>query len=78
MVSRRGTSKNGKEAMMLVSPEVTGLFGDNECISGTSTCQLLGLKPKTLEAVEYGPNGVRYKIEVLDIKPVLECGGGLQ
>lgn len=62
--------KNGKEAMMLVSPEVTGLFGDNECISGTSTCQLLALKPKTLEAVEYGPNGVRYKIEVLDIKPV--------
>ena len=62
--------KNGKEAMMLVSPEVTGLFGDNECISGTSSCQLLALKPKTLEAVEYGPNGVRYKIEVLDIKPV--------
>ncbi|MGN6253901.1 MAG: hypothetical protein ACTHO8_02830 [Solirubrobacterales bacterium] len=62
--------KDGKEAMMLVSPEVTGLFGDNECISGTSTCQLLALKPKTLEAVEYGPNGVRYKIEVLEIKPV--------
>ncbi|MGN6215851.1 MAG: hypothetical protein ACTHN7_02695 [Solirubrobacterales bacterium] len=62
--------KDGKEAMMLVSPEVTGLFGDNECISGTSTCQLLALKPKTLEAVDYGPNGVRYKIEVLEIKPV--------
>jgi hypothetical protein len=62
--------KDGKEAMMLINPEVTGLFGDNECISGTSTCQLLALKPKTLEAVEYGPNNVRYKIEVLDIKPV--------
>jgi len=62
--------KQGEEAMMLINPEVTGLFGDNECISGTSTCQLLALKPKTLEAVEYGPNAVRYKIEVLDIKPV--------
>jgi hypothetical protein len=62
--------RSGKEAMMLVNPEVVGLFGDNQCISGTTTCQLLALKPETLEAVEYGPNGVRYKIEVLDIKPV--------
>jgi hypothetical protein len=62
--------KDGKEAMVLIDPEVTSLFGDNKCISGTSTCQLLGLKPNTIEALEYGPNGVRYKFEVLDIKPV--------
>jgi hypothetical protein len=63
--------KTGKEALMLVSPEVVSLFGDAKCVSGTSTiCQLIALKPGTPEVVEYGPNGVRYKVEVLKIEPV--------
>jgi hypothetical protein len=63
--------KTGKKALMLVSPEVESLLGDGTCISGTSSCQLLALEPGTPEVVEYGPNGVRYKIEVLRIYPVI-------
>jgi hypothetical protein len=63
--------KTAKDALMLVSPEVESLLGDGTCVSGMSTCQLLALEPGTPEVVEYGPNGVRYKIEVLKIYPVI-------
>jgi hypothetical protein len=63
--------KSAKKALLLVSPEVESLLGDGVCVSGTSTCQLLALEPKVPEVVEYGPNGVRYKIEVLKIYPVI-------
>ncbi|HEV2858981.1 MAG TPA: hypothetical protein VGW80_11335 [Solirubrobacterales bacterium] len=63
--------KSAKKALMLVSPEVESLLGDGRCVSGTSSCQLLALEPEVSEVVEYGPNGVRYKIEVLKIYPVI-------
>jgi hypothetical protein len=63
--------KSAKKALMLVSPEVESLLGDGECVSGTATCQLLALEPEVPEVVEYGPNGVRYKVEVLKIYPVI-------
>jgi hypothetical protein len=63
--------KTAKNALMLVSPEVESLLGDGTCVSGTSTCQMLALEPGSPEVVEYGPNGVRYKIEVLKIYPVI-------
>jgi hypothetical protein len=63
--------KSAKKALMLVSPEVESLLGDGQCVSGTSTCQLLALEPQVPEVVEYGPNRVRYKIEVLKIYPVI-------
>jgi hypothetical protein len=63
--------KSAKKALLLVSPEVESLLGDGKCVSGTSTCQLLALEPEVPEVVEYGPNGVRYKIEVLKIYPVV-------
>jgi hypothetical protein len=66
-----GDPKTAKRALLLVSPEVESLLGDGTCVSGTSTCQLLALEPGTPEVVEYGPNGVRYKIEVLKIYPVI-------
>jgi hypothetical protein len=63
--------KSAKKALFLVSPEVESLLGDGKCVSGTSICQLLALDPDVPEVVEYGPNGVRYKIEVLRIFPVI-------
>ena len=63
--------KSAKKALMLVSPEVESLLGDGTCVSGTTTCQLLALDPGMPEVVEYGPNGVRYKIEVVKIYPVI-------
>jgi hypothetical protein len=59
-----------KKAFMLVSTEVTSLYGDNECDAGTATCQLLTLEPNTPEVVEYGEDGARYKFELLKVEAV--------
>jgi len=60
----------GKKALLLVSTEVTALYGDNKCAAGTGTCQLLALEEGVPEVVEYGDNGVRYKFELLKIEPI--------
>jgi len=57
--------------LFLVSPEVTAVFGEAKCVSGTGSCQLLSVEPNMPEVFEYGPNHVRYKIKVLKIKPVI-------
>jgi len=60
----------GKKALMLVSPEATSLFGDNKCLSGLSTCQLIALEDGMPEVVVYGPKDARYKFELLKIEPI--------
>jgi hypothetical protein len=65
-----GVDTGGKKALMLVSPEATSLFGDNKCLSGLSTCQLLALEQGMPEVVAFGDNGARYKFELLKIEPV--------
>lgn len=65
-----GVDDEFKDALMLVSPQATGLLGDNKCLSGTSTCQLLALEPGLPEIVEYGDDGARYKFELVSIEPV--------
>lgn len=65
-----GVDTGLKKALMLVSTEVTSLYGDNECAAGAATCQLLTLEPNTPEVVEFGENGARYKFELLKVEPV--------
>jgi hypothetical protein len=65
-----GTDDEFSKALMLVSPEVTGLLGDNKCLAGKATCQLLALEPEVPEVVEYGQNGARYKFELVRLVPV--------
>lgn len=65
-----GVDTSLKKALMLVSTEVTSLYGDNECAAGTATCQLLTLEMNTPEVVEFGENGARYKFELLKVEPV--------
>lgn len=65
-----GVTDNATKALMLVSLEATSLSGDNKCVSGTSSCQLIALEEKTPEVVEYGEGGTRYKFELLSIEPV--------
>jgi hypothetical protein len=65
-----GPSRDGKKAMMLVSSEVTALFGDSNCIVGSQSCQMLALKPGLPETVVYGPAGRTYRIELLKIQIV--------
>lgn len=59
-----------EKALMLVSTEATALFGDNKCVSGRSTCQLLELEKGMPEVVEFGESHARYKFELLKIVPV--------
>jgi hypothetical protein len=64
-----GPSKDGKKAVMLISDEVTGLFGEATCVEGSAEhCQLLALEPGLPETVVYGPAERTYRIELLKIQ----------
>lgn len=70
VVTYMGVGKGAKKALLMVSNNVKSIFGDAKCLSGTDTCQLLEVEPGLPETFEYGDNGVRYKINVLDIEAV--------
>jgi hypothetical protein len=63
-----GVTKDEKNAVMLVSDKVTGLFGDGVCIEGSEHCQLIVLEPGIPETVVYGANSRTYRIELLKIR----------
>ncbi len=63
-------SKEPRLPMFLVSSEVTAIYGEGVCVSGTSTCQLISLRKGFPVTFVYGPNSVRYKINLLDVTPV--------
>jgi hypothetical protein len=63
-----GPSRDGKKAMMLVSSDVTSIFGDSACVVGSDSCQLLALEPGLPETVVFGANARTYRIELRDIK----------
>jgi hypothetical protein len=65
-----GPSHDGKKAIMLVSSDVSALFGDSKCVVGSQSCQLLALEPGLPETVVYGGKERTYKIELLKIKLV--------
>lgn len=60
--------KGKPRALLMVSRDVGAVFGDAKCVSGTSNCELLEVEPGFPEIFEYGPNGVRYKFNVLKIE----------
>jgi hypothetical protein len=60
-------SRDGKKALMVVSSDVTSLFGDSPCLIGSETCQLLGLEPDMPETVVWGANGRTFRIELLSM-----------
>jgi hypothetical protein len=61
-------SKDEKKALMLVSDQVTGLFGDSVCVVGSETCQLLALEQGIPETVVYGPKERTFRIELLKVR----------
>lgn len=63
-------AKEPRLPLFLVSSEVTAIFGEGECVSGTSTCQLIALRRGFPVTFVYGPNNVRYKVNLLDITGV--------
>jgi hypothetical protein len=71
VVTYMGVGKGAKDALLMVSNNVKSIYGDAKCLSGTDTCQLLEVEPGLPETFVYGPNDVRYKINVLKIEPVI-------
>jgi len=63
-------SKEPRLPMFLVSSEVTTIYGEGVCVSGTGSCQLISLRKGFPVTFVYGPNDVRYKINLLDVHPV--------
>lgn len=71
VVTYLGVGAEAKTALLMVSKEVTATFGDGKCKSGTASCELLEVETGIPQTFEYGPNGVRYKINVLKIVPLV-------
>jgi hypothetical protein len=71
VVTYMGISPTTKMPFFLVSEGVSGVFGEGKCISGLGTCQLIELEPGMPETFVYGSGDVRYKINVLKVKPVV-------
>jgi len=71
VVTYMGISPKTRKPLLLVSTDVTEIFGDGKCASGTDTCQLLEVAPEIPEVFTYGENGVRYKINILKVEPVV-------
>jgi hypothetical protein len=64
------TSKDHTKAVMVVSSDVTALFGDSKCVVGSEDCQLLALEEGAPETVVYGPTERTYRIELRKIELV--------
>ncbi len=62
-----GVTKDGKKALMLVSSNVRGIFGDNVCAVGGESCELLAMEPGVPETFVYGGNEKIYRIELIDL-----------
>lgn len=63
-----GVTKDEKNAVMLISDKVTGLFGDAACIEGSERCQLVALEPGIPETVVYGANARTYRVTLLKLR----------
>lgn len=61
--------KSGKFVLM-VSEEVTSMFGEGKCVIGTQTCQLLEVETGMPETFVYGPSAERFKITITNVKRV--------
>jgi hypothetical protein len=65
-----GIGPKTENPLFLVSTEVTAVFGEAKCVSGSGSCQLIELEPGFPVTFVYGPNDVRYKVNVLKVQPV--------
>lgn len=71
VITYLGMGSKDRVPMFLVSNEVTGIFGEADCISGAKTCQLLVLEEGFPVTFVYGENDVRYKVNLLKAEPVI-------
>jgi hypothetical protein len=71
VVTYMGLSPKTRKPYFLVSPDVTGVFGEGQCSSGTGTCQLIELEPGFPEIFEVGEGGDRYSVKVTKVEAVV-------
>jgi hypothetical protein len=71
VVTYMGANAKKGKALLMVSGNVNSVFGDGKCLSGTDTCQLLEVEPGFPQTFVYGPNDVRYRVNVLQIEPIV-------
>jgi hypothetical protein len=71
VVTYMGLGGKNHMPLFMVSEDVTAVFGEGDCVSGTGRCQLIELEPGQPEIFEYGENHVRYKINVLKVVPIV-------
>jgi hypothetical protein len=71
VITYLGMGSKHHEPLFLVSNEVSAIYGEARCISGTTSCQLLALEEGFPVTFVYGENAVRYKINLLKVKPIV-------
>ncbi|MET0559258.1 MAG: hypothetical protein ABW065_11375 [Solirubrobacterales bacterium] len=71
VVTFLGTSTKTHMPLFLISGEVTSVFGEGKCLSGTSSCQLMELEVGMPVTFVYGADGARYKFTILKVEPVV-------
>jgi hypothetical protein len=65
-----GPTSDEKKALMLISSNVTAVFGDAVCALGGETCEMLALEKGIPETFVYGANRRIFRIELLKIRLV--------
>lgn len=63
-----GVTKDGKKALMMISDQVQGIFGDATCVLGSTSCQLLAMEPGLPVTFVYGPAERTFRIEILKLR----------
>lgn len=71
VVTYMGTSSQNHKPLFLISPKVSAVYGEGNCVAGEEVCQLIELDPEMPETFVFGENQARYKINVLKVVPVI-------
>jgi hypothetical protein len=71
VITYLGMGSKHHEPLFLVSDEVSAIFGEAKCISGTGSCQLLVLEEGFPVTFVYGDNDVRYKVNLVKAAPAV-------
>jgi hypothetical protein len=71
VVTYLGISPKTHNPLLLVSEDVTAIFGEAKCLSGSEFCQLLEVEPGFPITFVFGETGTRYKVNVLKVEPVV-------
>lgn len=71
VVTYMGLNPSTRQPLLLVSDQVTAVYGEGKCLSGASACQLMEVEAGMPVTFVYGPDGARYKFTVLKVEPVV-------